>query len=197
MSVWKKIWQPSSKWWMFGMPSGAIAAVLFGVFAWGGFNWSLELTNTESFCISCHEMENPVYLEYQQSIHFKNASGVKASCPDCHVPRPWVHKVARKIRATNELWHKMLGTIDTPEKFEANRLAMAERVWEDMRETDSRECRNCHSFETMDLEKQQKRAQRKHDPQRIAERGETCIDCHQGIAHKMPEEDFVTLSNPH
>jgi cytochrome c-type protein NapC len=186
----KTIWQPSKKWWMFGLPVGAIVAAIFGVLAWGGFNWTMEITNTEDFCISCHEMEQTVYQEYKESIHFKNSSGVKASCPDCHVPRQWIHKVVRKIKASNEIFHKILGTIDTPEKFEKHRLEMAERVWAVMKETDSRECRNCHSFEAMDLESQPKRASRKHHPTRIAERGETCIDCHKGIAHELPEEDF-------
>ena len=190
MSAWQNIWRPSSKWWMFGLPAGAILAAIFGVLFWGGFNWTLEITNTEEFCISCHEMENTVYQEYKESIHFKNASGVKASCPDCHVPKIWGYKVLRKVKATNELWHKMLGTIDTPEKFEQHRMEMAERVWAEMKDNDSRECRNCHSFEDMDLDEQDKRAKRKHDPKRIAEKGETCIDCHQGIAHEMPQEDF-------
>ena len=38
-----------------------------GVVAWGGFNWSLELTNTEAFCISCHEMKENVYKESRNS----------------------------------------------------------------------------------------------------------------------------------
>ncbi|MCP4271925.1 MAG: hypothetical protein GY781_08155 [Gammaproteobacteria bacterium] len=189
----KSIWQPGNKWWMFGLPTGAFLAALFGVLAWGGFNWALDVTNTEQFCISCHEMEQTVYQEYKDSTHFKNASGVKASCPDCHVPRPWIHKIVRKIKASNEVWHKLMGTIDTPEKFESHRLEMAERVWAEMKATDSRECRNCHSFSDMDLDEQEDKAQRKHSPERIAKRGETCIDCHQGIAHELAEEDFSEL----
>lgn len=34
-------------------------------------------------------------------------------------------KQSRKIAATNELWHKLVGTIDTKEKFEAKRLDLA------------------------------------------------------------------------
>ena len=194
MSDGRNFWQPVNKWWMFGIPVGGVVAALVGALAWGGFNWALEVTNTEQFCISCHEMEQTVYQEYQESIHFKNASGVKATCPDCHVPRPWVHKIVRKIKASNELLHKMLGTIDTPEKFEKHRLEMAERVWAEMKANNSRECRNCHSFADMELEDQHRRAQRKHDPVRIAEKDETCIDCHQVIAHELPEEDFGEIS---
>ena len=159
---------------------GFIAGIIF----WGGFNTAMEATNTETFCISCHEMEENVYQEYQNTIHYSNRSGVRATCPDCHVPKPWVHKVVRKIKATNELYHKALGSIDTPEKFEAKRLQLAQNVWNGMKNTDSRECRNCHDYESMDYTKQQRRGVQQH----IAgfDNGETCIDCHKGIAHSLP-----------
>ncbi len=157
--------------------------VFAGIILWGGFNTVLEATNTNEFCTSCHEM-GTVYKEYQESVHYKNASGVRAGCADCHVPKPWVHKVVRKIKASSELYHKALGTIGTPEKFEQHRLTMAERVWEQMRATDSRECRNCHSFSTMELSAQDRYARKRHE--RAQEEGKTCIDCHEGIAHQLP-----------
>lgn len=159
-----------------------------GILAWGAFNTAIDVTNSTEFCIGCHEMENNVYQEYVQTSHSSNRSGVAASCTDCHVPKEWGPKVLRKIYASNELYHAILGTIDTPEKFETHRLAMAERVWESMRETDSRECRNCHDYAAMDLELQDRRAGRRHDPEKLAETGKTCIDCHQGVAHELPED---------
>jgi len=162
---------------------GGVAGVIF----WGAFNTFMEYTNTMGFCISCHEMRDTVYVEYQKSIHFKNASGVAATCADCHVPRDWKAKLVRKIKATNELYHKIVGTIDTPEKFEAQRLAMAERVWAEMMENDSRECRNCHSYHSMDFEQQRRRSREKMRP--AMEKGETCIECHKGVAHKRPITD--------
>jgi len=180
---------------MFGVPLGGYVALMLGMLGWGGFNWSIELTNTEQFCISCHEMQQTVYQEYKQTVHFKNASGVKASCPDCHVPRPWAQKVSRKILASYELWHSLKGTIDTSEKFEQQRLRMAENVWAEMKSTDSRECRNCHNFSDMDLAKQEKRARKKHHPDAIVKNNKTCIECHQGIAHELPEADFSELLN--
>jgi len=161
---------------------GAACGILF----WGGLHTVVEQTNSMAFCTSCHEMEQ-VYKEYKNSVHFKNAAGVRAICSDCHVPREWLPKMMRKIQATNELYHKLVGTIDTPEKFEANRLVMAERVWETMRATDSRECRNCHSFESMDFHKQERRAAEKMQKVVDKQTGETCIECHKGIAHKLPE----------
>jgi len=157
---------------------------LAGIIFWGGFNWSLEATNTESFCISCHEMENNVYQEYRQSVHFSNRSGVQASCPDCHVPKEWGHKLVRKIQAVNELYHALIGSIDTREKFTAKRPLLASHVWKSMRATDSRECRNCHSRDAMKIDLQQPKSQIFHS---MAETlNKTCIDCHQGIAHELP-----------
>ena len=180
---WKSLWKPSSR---FSLGGLAIFFTLIGIIFWGGFNWSMEMTNTETFCISCHEMEENVYQEYKDTIHYSNRSGVRATCPDCHVPKEWIHKVARKIRATNELFHKVLGTIDTPEKFNAKRLELAKHVWQEMKSNDSRECRNCHEMQSMDFDEQEGRSSRKHKT--AAENGETCIDCHKGIAHQLPDE---------
>lgn len=160
-----------------------------GIIFWGGFNTAMEATNTMEFCISCHEMEDTVYQEYKETVHYRNASGVRAICSDCHVPHEWGPKVIRKIQATNELWHKFRGTISTPEKFEAKRLELATHVWETMQANDSRECRNCHSFDAMDFEHQSDRAREKMEPVATGEYfgdGSTCIDCHKGIAHKRP-----------
>ncbi len=169
-----------------------IVGAIVGVVFWGGFNWAMELTNTETFCISCHEMEENVYQEYRQTVHYNNRSGVRATCPDCHVPKEWVHKVVRKIRATNELYHKALGSISTPEKFEAKRLQLAQNVWLSMKASDSRECRNCHEFDSMDLSKQQRRAVAQHET--ADDEGQTCIDCHQGVAHSLPDMHDVDPS---
>jgi cytochrome c-type protein NapC len=179
-SILEKLKRPS----LASLGSLLIGGFVAGVIFWGGFNTAMEATNQESFCISCHEMEENVYREYQDTIHYSNRSGVRATCPDCHVPKPWVHKIIRKIQASNELLHKALGSIDTPEKFEAKRLKLAQNVWKTMKSTDSRECRNCHDYDSMDFVAQQRRAVTRHTEG--FEQGKTCIDCHKGIAHSLP-----------
>jgi cytochrome c-type protein NapC len=161
-------------------------ALLFvaGVVFWGGFNTAMEYTNREEFCISCHEMQDNVYQEYRSTVHASNRSGVRATCPDCHVPKEWSHKIVRKIQASNELLHKVLGSIDTPEKFNAKRLQLAQNEWARMKKTDSRECRNCHNFESFDYAEQSRRSAKMH--QVGLNEGSTCIDCHKGIAHQLP-----------
>lgn len=161
--------------------SGAISLLLAT-----GFNTLVATTNDTEFCISCHEMEETVYQEYKESIHYSNPSGVRAECADCHVPKAFGPKVARKVMAVRDIYHSILGTIDTKEKFDSHRLEMAERVWEYMEKSNSRECRSCHSFNAMDFEHQSKRARKKM--MKAKEKRKTCIECHKGIAHRLPDD---------
>lgn len=167
---------------------GALVGAGFvgGIVFWVGFNTTLEQTNRLEFCISCHEMKNTVYAEYIESPHYRNPSGVRAVCSDCHVPRDFLHKLARKTQALGEVYAKLVGRIDTPEKFEARRMTLAMNEWARLKANDSRECRNCHAFETMIPEKQKAAARREHA--RAQKEGKTCIDCHKGIAHLLPKE---------
>jgi trimethylamine-N-oxide reductase (cytochrome c), cytochrome c-type subunit TorC len=171
-----------------GMGSAMLLFIggIFGIIFWGGFNTFMEYTNTYEFCTSCHEM-NTVRDEYTKSAHAHNTSGVPAICSDCHVPKPWGAKLWRKIKASNELYHKFItGSIDTPEKFKAKRLQLAQNVWASMQATDSRECRNCHDPKTMVLAGQSDLAQKRHK-QELLTGNQTCIDCHKGIAHQLPD----------
>jgi cytochrome c-type protein NapC len=130
-------------------------------------------------------MRDNVYQEIQPTIHFTNRSGVRARCPDCHVPHDWTDKIARKMQASKEVWGWLFGTISTREKFEAKRLELAQHEWARLKANNSLECRNCHSFEYMDFTRQSPRAADAHST--FLARGErTCIDCHRGIAHRLP-----------
>jgi cytochrome c-type protein NapC len=180
--LWAMLRRPSAKYSLLGL---LVVGFFSGIIFWGGFNTGMEATNTMEFCIGCHEMRDNVYEEYKTTIHYSNRTGVRAVCSDCHVPKDWTHKIIRKIKASHEVWGKITGKIDTKEKFEANRMAMAEREWERMKARDSIECRNCHSFEAMSPELQKKTPYKKHMEAKAA--GKTCIDCHQGIAHKLPK----------
>ena len=163
-----------------------VGGFLAGIVFWGGFNTTLELTTTETFCISCHEMNDNVYQELQATIHFTNRSGVRATCPDCHVPHKWTDKIARKMQASKEVWGKIFGTISTREKFLEKRRELAEHEWARLKANDSLECRNCHDFEYMDFTRQNARAANAHSTY-LAAGEKTCIDCHKGIAHQLPD----------
>lgn len=161
--------------------------MMSGLIFWGGFNTGMDATNTMPFCISCHEMRDTVFEEYKETVHYKNRSGVRAGCPDCHVPKDWGHKFVRKVQASNELYAKFVTqAVDTPEKFEGKRMEMAQRVWDSMKANDSQECRNCHSWEAMNPMKQGARGRKKMEIGQ--QEGKTCIDCHKGVAHLLPAE---------
>ena len=110
-----------------------IGGFIGGILFWGGFNTAMEFTNTEQFCVGCHEMRDNVYQEIQPTIHFTNRSGVRAICSDCHVPHDWTYKMARKMQASKEVWGKVFGTIDTQEKFRDMRLELARHEWRNSR----------------------------------------------------------------
>lgn len=178
--IWAWIWTPAAA---FSAGFLVLAGFLAGILFWGGFHWTLEMTNTEEFCVSCHTMETNLG-EYRETIHYNNRSGVRAICSDCHVPKEWSFKIEAKIMAVKDVYHELVGTISTPEKYEDHRLQMASAVWKKMKASDSRECRNCHNFENMDFTMQETRAANEH--QRAIDENMTCIDCHQGIAHSLP-----------
>jgi len=165
---------------------GFIAGIVF----WGGFNTALEATNTEAFCTSCHEMRDNVFEELKTTIHYSNRSGVRATCPDCHVPHDWTDKIARKMQASKEVWGKIFGTINTREKFLDERLVLATHEWARLKANDSLECRNCHDYDSMDITRQGSRAALVHRTY-LGTGQATCIDCHKGIAHRLPNMDGV------
>lgn len=159
-----------------GAAAGAVALVVADV--------AMHETSTDTFCLSCHELQENIGYEYDGMSHAHNARGFRTTCADCHVPGPFVPKMQRKLRAVAEIYHHILGTIDTPEKFEAHRMRMATRVWEDMNENDSRECRDCHRAELWDLAAQTEKSRDFHESS--TRNGKTCIDCHKGVAHSLP-----------
>lgn len=188
-----------AEWWVtlsspsrhFSLGLLTVGGFIAGIVFWGAFNTVLEATNTERFCVGCHEMQANVFEELKPTIHYTNGSGVRATCPDCHVPHDWTDKVARKMQASKELWGWVFGTIDTREKFLEKRLELAKREWHRLHSNDSLECRNCHDFRFMDFTRQSKRAEEAHTSG-LASGEKTCIDCHKGIAHELPDMAGVT-----
>lgn len=158
------------------------AGVIVGLVLAAGFDTAMKATSTQEFCISCHEMEQFAYQESRGRIHAANNAGVQATCSDCHVPHEFIPKMKRKVVAAREVWHHWLGTIDTPEKYEKHRREMAEREWARMKASDSAECRHCHQVDAMTAPEPLVNMHRQ-----MLKAGQTCIDCHKGIAHKLPE----------
>ena len=196
----KRLKQRVLAWWQvlrapsrhFSLGFLVIGGFLGGILFWGGFNTVLEATNTETFCTSCHEMRDNVFAELKSTIHYSNRSGVRATCPDCHVPHDWTDKIARKMQASKEVWGKIFGTIDTREEFLGHRLELAKHEWARLKANDSLECRNCHAYRFMDWTRQSTRAVYVHS-NALEGGGYTCIDCHKGIAHRLPSMQGIEM----
>jgi cytochrome c-type protein NapC len=67
-------------------------------------------------------------------------------------------------------------------------MVLASSEWARMKASDSRECRNCHSFEAIRGTRENQLSFEIH--KKAKDKGKTCIDCHKGIAHLLPR-DYV------
>lgn len=165
-------------WWALG------GAVVMAIVIWGTWQ-GVHYTSTTEFCLSCHSMRTSGD-EYKTSVHFRNASGVRAACKDCHIPPGVVPTLMRKTEALNDLYHTFISpSIDTPEKFNAKRAELAQREWARMSANNSAACKSCHSYEAMDHGKQSANAAAQMTA--AAAKDSNCIDCHKGIAHHKPD----------
>lgn len=154
----------------------------------GGTVAVMHYTSSTEFCVSCHSMQIP-YEEYQGSVHFTNAKGIRAECADCHIPTDPIDYFITKIRASKDIYHEFVTKkIDDEDKYEEHRMAMAENVWKQLRTNDSATCRTCHDYDAMDTYEQSAESAKMH--QYGIENNQTCIDCHKGVAHFVPEPEM-------
>jgi nitrate/TMAO reductase-like tetraheme cytochrome c subunit len=177
------LWRRPQRWFLLGIPAGGLIAFIIGVVVTGGFVGGLKFAETNAFCTSCHEM-NTAAQELKQSVHSSNEFGIQAGCGNCHVPPAFLPGLWRHIQAYKELWGHLRGELDTPAKYEAMRMALAQKIWDELKANDSAECRSCHTPAAMAFAKQPPAAAEAH--QSLAKSGMTCIDCHQGVAHTLP-----------
>lgn len=173
-----------------------LIGVVIGWLTLGGTQAVLHATSTQEFCVSCHTMDTPL-KEYQGSVHFSNAKGIRAECADCHIPTHTTFDYLwAKVRASKDVYHQFVtGKIDTDENYELHRLAMAESVWEQLRANDSATCRACHTYDAMELYDQASGARNMHIS--AQKEGQTCIDCHKGVAHIAPQMELDTSAFDH
>lgn len=115
--------------------------------------------------------------------HASNRLGLKVECSDGHVPKSFLPKMVRKIEASREVWGHLLGTIDTPEEYEAYRETMRVRELGRMITNNSAECRVCHNLAHWSPEKQSATATSKHET--MTQDGKTCVNCHDDVAHPI------------
>jgi len=181
--AWRALWARPA---YYSIGAMLVTGFLGGLVFVGGADFAIEHTGTEEFCVSCHEMRQPLE-ELASTVHFTNRTGTRAICSDCHIPHSLIEKIPTKMRVGGkDILAHMGGVLDSPEKYEAKRLELAVSVWQDMKDRDSKECRHCHQNVLLQTKEQFGGASKRHR-MAVANAGLTCIDCHQGIAHELPE----------
>ena len=105
-----------------------VIGVIGGIAIWGGLNTGMEYTNRTEFCLSCHTMQTP-YNELKKTVHYKNRTGTSVGCADCHVasskePFDYARKLTQKVFASKDVIGEILGTIETPNRNDAQRLTL-------------------------------------------------------------------------
>ena len=178
---WKFIATPTAR---YSLGALVVFGALLGILGTWSFGVVIHETSADEFCLVCHAGD--IGLEMPGTAHESNSVGIAVGCADCHLPHSFWPKVFVKTKSgIKDVYHTALGTISTLEKFEAHRMHMAMVTWKAMNENDSRECRYCHDEARWDVSKQSEKAREYHEP--TLAKGKTCIDCHKGIAHKLPE----------
>jgi nitrate/TMAO reductase-like tetraheme cytochrome c subunit len=177
--TWRRLRSPSARWSVLallvvGFAVGAVAII--------GTQVMVHVTGTNEFCGgACHSMQW-VASEHRQSVHGTNSKGLGATCHDCHIPKHYPELLWYKAKAgTKDIIGEIRGVISTEEKFKTARQQMAQHVWDEYKENDSRACRNCHQFTKEVLAKQ-----KEWHAAQMREGKATCIDCHKGVAHTAP-----------
>ena len=180
--AWQRLRSPSARWSVLalvalGVVTGATAIIATQVM--------VHVTGTDEFCgAACHSMQW-VATEHRESLHGANATGVKATCHDCHIPREYPQLLWYKaVAGTRDVIGEIRGIISTEEKFANERRRMAVHVWTEYKANDSRACRGCHAFSKDVLAKQKELVREIHAP--VLEGLATCIDCHKGVGHTAP-----------
>lgn len=169
---------------LFSLIIGGLAGILF-ILILIEFD---HFTSTEEFCTSCHSMEM-VAVPYRESSHYNSASGVRASCGDCHVSEgvfaaTWDHFIGGK-----DVFKQTMGALFGPDHDDPviNALglpdaAFAARQW--FLDRDSASCRRCHEQQAILGTRLHTEALHKEDAKE-----KTCIECHINLVHRnVPDQ---------
>jgi len=100
-----------------------------------------------------------------------------------HVPPGFLPGLGGTFSGHRALGH-FSGELDTPAKYEAHRLQLAQKFWAELRAKRLCQCRSCHTPSAMALAKQPAMAADAHSS--LAKSGMTCIDCHKGVRTPRP-----------
>lgn len=169
-----------------------VLGVAIGIAIAATTTWVVNATSSVDFCsTSCHSM-NWAATSYEHGPHFKNPSGVRASCVDCHIP--YESRPATPIQYVfGTLWTKGIdtatdtiaevrGTIADQAKWDRERPRLEKNVKEWFKATNFETCKGCHKFDAF---KETSPAHGAHAGL-VKQDKIDCLACHGGVAHVWP-----------
>ena len=170
--------------------------VLGAIFTLGGValvaltNKAVMWSSSNAFCGTvCHSM-TWASLGYQQGPHFINASGVRASCGECHIPYESSHATATEYvklllfkadRGAKDFWNESRKSIATKEEWEKRRPLLEADFENYLRAHNYITCRGCHALEAFGGS----RSHMKVVIHQMVLSGDDvdCLRCHRNIGH--------------
>ena len=152
-----------------------IGWVVLGLFVLGiiGFTGTVVATESNEFCISCHELDY-AYKGWKQSTHVNNPEGVVANCVDCHAPPQLSDLVLSKVESLNEVYSHWFKPSSDPFWWQENLPRLRARARERLKDDN---CVRCHTWR---FEPRSPEGKIAHATAHEATR---CVQCHQYLVH--------------
>ena len=160
---------------LFALVVGSVGGMLFILFL---IRFD-HFTSTREFCTTCHSMTFASEF-YERSPHFNSASGVRASCGDCHVSEGVFAATWDHLMGTGDLVAQIFGPdYDDPV---VNTLLMPESAFRARRwfeKTDSATCTRCHELAAIQGSRPDTNAIHLEETD-----GKHCVSCHINLVHR-------------
>jgi nitrate/TMAO reductase-like tetraheme cytochrome c subunit len=136
--------------------SWALGFALLGIVLVAATNHTVNWSSSDKFCgTACHSMTWAA-AAYQQSPHYINRVGIRASCGECHIPYDSGHGTAKQYaklllfkadRGAKDFWYEARKSIATNEEWEKRRPALSSTFQSYLRQHNYITCRGCHSLD--------------------------------------------------
>jgi cytochrome c-type protein NapC len=173
--------------WIF---SWTLVFVFFGVALAALTNHAVMWSSSDKFCgTTCHSMTWAASA-YQQSSHFINSVGVRASCGDCHIPYDSGHATSveyvklllfKADRGAKDFWYESRKSIATKEEWDKRRPALSENFENYLTRHNYITCRGCHSL--LSFGGPNSHMKLVIHQGMVKADGYNCLQCHANIGH--------------
>lgn len=155
---------------------GGVAGVLISILGVLASGHMIKVTNTDTFCASCHVMV-PFRQAWLESVHGgNNPQGVVAQCVDCHLPHGTLAEyiATKAYTGTRDI---IMNMIIDPYTYDwsARREYRTEYTYDDS-------CRKCHL--KLLSPKMGLKAVLAHREYLRKENKLRCVKCHEHVGHK-------------